>query len=773
MSYRGQRKVLAIQARKKRGKAPPKNRMRPDERNSSKKGSFEEDGATEGSRNLSLQQQQHGDQYKDEDDDEEEEILGSDDEEQEDPADYCKGGYHTVKIGDLFNNRYHVVRKLGWGHFSTVWLSWDLMGKRYVALKVVKSAHHYTETAIDEIKLLRAVRESDENDPYREKVVQLLDDFKISGQNGVHVCMVFEVLGHNLLKPIIKSNYMGLPLLTVKVIIKQVLQGLDYLHRKCQIIHTDIKPENILMCVDEEYVRKLAAEATSWVQHGVQPPNSSVSTAPIDKKPQGKMSKNKKKKLKKKQKRQLELIQKQQAQLLELDKPEDAVSTEQDEKGQGDSDITSNTNEDIQEDQEDQEQQIVKEDGCIQEELKEKQTEKEAEEEETIGNSIDNRMSITSEATIEDIDRACDNIEDVEALDTEGINLQEALPVIVNNSNAQSTLDNVVGQEDSTQSKDESETANNNRDEEKSEGLPDIEQTVIPSSMTNGHIDTSTDCVNYQNVNKQNNETTQLIIKNEENESFSRPESELIAKNMVANEEVQELKASQQIQEEALSTESCEKSLQDLQEVPVEQDAQDAPDVQGVQDVQVEQGETKEDEKCSSPDQQPLQVKIADLGNACWVHHHFTEDIQTRQYRALEVLIGAGYSTPADIWSTACMAFELATGDYLFEPHSGENYSRDEDHIAHIMELLGPVPRSIALGGKYSREFFNKRGELRHIHKLKPWDLYHVLVEKYEWSHHEAEELTSFLMPMLDCVPEKRATAAECLLHPWLADVQI
>lgn len=36
-------------------------------------------------------------------------------------------------------------------------------------------------------------------------------------------------------------------------------------------------------------------------------------------------------------------------------------------------------------------------------------------------------------------------------------------------------------------------------------------------------------------------------------------------------------------------------------------------------------------------------------------HRHFTEDIQTRQYRALEVLLGAGYGPPADIWSTACM----------------------------------------------------------------------------------------------------------------------
>ncbi|KAL4670996.1 hypothetical protein H8959_003705 [Pygathrix nigripes] len=51
---------------------------------------------------------------------------GSDDEEQEDPADYCKGGYHPVKIAGLVNGRYHVIRKLGRGHFSTVWLCWDM-----------------------------------------------------------------------------------------------------------------------------------------------------------------------------------------------------------------------------------------------------------------------------------------------------------------------------------------------------------------------------------------------------------------------------------------------------------------------------------------------------------------------------------------------------------------------------------------------------------------------------------------------------------------------
>lgn len=36
--------------------------------------------------------------------------------------------------------------------------------------------------------------------------------------------------------------------------------------------------------------------------------------------------------------------------------------------------------------------------------------------------------------------------------------------------------------------------------------------------------------------------------------------------------------------------------------------------------------------------------------------------------------------------------------------------NRDEDHLAHIIELVGTIPRHIAFSGKYSREFFNKRG---------------------------------------------------------------
>lgn len=50
-----------------------------------------------------------------------------------------------------------------------------------------------------------------------------------------------------------------------------------------------------------------------------------------------------------------------------------------------------------------------------------------------------------------------------------------------------------------------------------------------------------------------------------------------------------------------------------------------------------------------------IKVKIADLGNACWVNHHFTNDIQTRQYRSPEVILGAKWGASTDVWSMAAM----------------------------------------------------------------------------------------------------------------------
>jgi len=163
-----------------------------------------------------------------------------------------------------------------------------------------------------------------------------------------------------------------------------------------------------------------------------------------------------------------------------------------------------------------------------------------------------------------------------------------------------------------------------------------------------------------------------------------------------------------------------------------------------------------------------ITVKIADLGNACWTDHHFTDDIQTRQYRCPEVILGAKWGASADTWSAASLIFELLTGgDYLFDPQSGTKYSKDDDHIAQMMELVGEFPKNFSLSGKWSSEFFNRKGELRHIHKLRFWPLEAVLHDKYLLPKDEADLIASFLSPMLRVLPEKRANSSELVHHSW------
>ena len=382
----------------------------------------------------------------------------------------------------MLNERYRILEKLGWGHFSTVWLSHDLKCENgnnpLVALKIVKSERRYTEAAEDEISLLKTVVDrsasSNLSDP---PVVLLLDNFILRGPNGKHVCMVFEVLGANLLKLIRMYEDTGLPMPMVKRIARQVLLGLKLLHEDCSIIHTDLKPENILL--------KLSAKDLAAFHSNASRTSLIVSD------------------------------------------------------GQGTSSL---------------------------------------------------------EGTMEDMSLA---------------------------------------------------RISDNRSRSRSFSFEDL-------------ID---ETENYAN----------------------------------------------------------------------------------------------------------LRVKIADLGNACWVHRHFTSDIQTRQYRAPEVILGLAYDTSADIWSAACIFFELITGDLLFEPRKGRNYSKDEDHIAQMIELLGRMPRRMVKEGRYSHDYFNSQGELRHIRKLEYWALMEVLRDKYKMAEDEATLCSSFLLAMLDFNPKSRATASECLDHPWLS----
>ncbi|KAL7013636.1 hypothetical protein ACKWTF_015500 [Chironomus riparius] len=498
-------------------------------------------------------------------------LYGSEDEEQEDVAQYRRGGYHPVHLGDMLHNRYRVVRKLGWGHFSTVWLCRDIEEEKYVALKVVKSAQHYAETAADEIKLLEVIRDADPYDVHHERIVKLLNHFTVRGVNGVHTCLVFEALGCSLYKLIVKNNYQGLAISQVKSIIKQVLQGLDYLHTKCHIIHTDVKPENILIVMD----------------------NAAAINQQID----------------------------------------EAIK---DLKGRG------------------------------------------------YG--------------------------------------AHWFPDSYANS-LESDDDAVIGASSSTTTTSSSflDGKRISSFEERADQLRGSNGSLNKSDFENdaGSVGASGDLGRYR-VEQQRKGSISIVNNSNQLQTGGESKSKLPFKLSKLS--------SKQI--------SYSGVLQSLLNNP------------------------------------NIKVKIADLGNACFDHYHFTDDIQTRQYRSIEVLLGVPYTYSADIWSTACLTFELATGDYLFDPHSGDNYSRDEDHLAHIIELLGAIPPSLVMRGKHGLKYFTSYGHLRHITKLKTWSLFNVLVEKYEWDIEEARQFTDFIVPMLEYNPLLRATARQCLQHPWLDGVK-
>ncbi|CUA78052.1 SFRS protein kinase 3 [Rhizoctonia solani] len=174
-------------------------------------------------------------------------------------GDYLPGGYLRVRIGDRFAHRYRIVRKLGWGHFSTVWLAHDAHTDSHVALKFVKSAPRYSQTAAEEVELLQHIIDArDEAHPGRDRLVTFLDSFTHTNPRTtqVHHCIAFEPLGMNLLQLLQQPEYKhrGVPVSLVKQIARQALHGLDYLHRVCDLVHTDLKPENILLRIAPDHI---------------------------------------------------------------------------------------------------------------------------------------------------------------------------------------------------------------------------------------------------------------------------------------------------------------------------------------------------------------------------------------------------------------------------------------------------------------------------------------------------------------------------------------
>lgn len=109
---------------------------------------------------------------------------------------------------------------------------------RHVALKILTAESYGGKNEIYELSILRHIKSVNADHPGYKHVVCLLDEFRHTGPHGVHVCLIFEVMGEDLGALVRRYSSEKLPVHLVKQVARQLLMGLEYLHRSCNVVHT-------------------------------------------------------------------------------------------------------------------------------------------------------------------------------------------------------------------------------------------------------------------------------------------------------------------------------------------------------------------------------------------------------------------------------------------------------------------------------------------------------------------------------------------------------
>ncbi|KAK3900751.1 kinase-like domain-containing protein [Staphylotrichum tortipilum] len=169
--------------------------------------------------------------------------------EEETVPDYKGERFYPVQLGQVFQSRYQVVAKLGYGTASTIWLCRDLTEDRYLALKVCIRGHDAT-TVDNEVAVSQHIKSIDADHPGKQLLRVVLDQFHITGPHGAHQCLLFEPLGISFTKFRNRFPEGGLPVELLQQTLQLVLLGLDFLHQ-AGVVHTDISPNNILLGIHD------------------------------------------------------------------------------------------------------------------------------------------------------------------------------------------------------------------------------------------------------------------------------------------------------------------------------------------------------------------------------------------------------------------------------------------------------------------------------------------------------------------------------------------
>ncbi|CAK9218909.1 unnamed protein product [Sphagnum troendelagicum] len=159
------------------------------------------------------------------------------------------------------------------------------------------------------------------------------------------------------------------------------------------------------------------------------------------------------------------------------------------------------------------------------------------------------------------------------------------------------------------------------------------------------------------------------------------------------------------------------------------------------------------------------EIKVIDLGSSCFQTDHLCSYVQSRSYRAPEVILGLPYNQKIDMWSLGCILAELCSGNVLFQNDSLATL------LARVVGILGPIDPALLAKGKDTHKFFTKNHMLYERNQDSD-QLEYLLPKKTSLAHRLPmgdQGFVEFVAYLLQIDPTIRPSATEALQHPWLS----